>query len=121
MKNFELNVVNFNSEDVIATSCAKEKKTLNFGTAEGMVTASPSLIGEEITLSNGKTYLVETKEEGTSGGVSTMRVRLFLNYPAGRLGVAAGDPNYDNFGDLFDGIYHIVDGKYVWCEDGCNK
>jgi len=99
---FEVNVVNFNNEDVIATSCNKAVVELDF---------SKDVNKEQVV----KGLLVEGLNDGdfVKLGKSTYQIKdggKVDNFPAG----------YAN-DDTYDGIYHLVGNTYEYCEDGHNK
>ena len=101
MKKFELNVVNFDNEDVIATSCEKEPVKIDLSSGNLAVDVESGLnYGDKIKLGD-TTYTV-------AYGAGT----LYLN----------NSYNIRNDADTkHDGIYHLEDGVYTYCEDGHNE
>ena len=99
MKKFELNVVSYNNEDVIATSCHKEALYLTFTYTDAVIPHGADFVnGDKIWLKNG----VKFENIFTYDPIN---VPLYIEQI----------PNGD-----YEGVYHLVDGKYVYCEDGCN-
>ena len=87
MKKFELNVVNFDNEDVIATSCDLDKVFIDFGTEENgqhHATIDTAIYPKGTKfIFDGVTY--EVKENGHLEGTR------------------------DYNGTSMDGVYHLVD------------
>ena len=110
-----MNVVRFNNEDVIATSaCTKDQAIFSFRASQ--------------SVTNG--YVAETENTITTGSKITLAGTTYqLNartYP-GQTGYSVCGENSTTMASIASfntstngGVYHLVNGVYVYCVDGYN-